>query len=342
MVTVGSRNTTSAKTNVPSLEKGDPWFDDGNIVLLTEESKVAFKVHRGVLARHSEVFESMFAIPQPDADLELYEGCQVVHMYDIPTELSDLVVALYDGVVFQTRNIVDFFYLAGILRLSTKYFISHLRTKAILHLTQTWCYALDAHDRMIQRALQSPITDDITFPYAHPLHVLNLAREVNVQIVIPSVLYYLTLYPLADILRGDHPKLLCEHPSRPSCQLSSIDLKDYTLMFQHRWDLMLRFVHEFFGERSADMTCLNGQASCTNGFARHANRLSRSWRSRTSPLHYMMQATQELVSDVNICFVCRKIFERDAIALRQKVWDELPTVIGLPTWEELKEMDLPV
>jgi BTB/POZ domain len=53
---------------VPS-RRGDLWFDDGNIVLVPEsesdESQIAFKVHRGVLSRHSEVFQSMFDIPQP-------------------------------------------------------------------------------------------------------------------------------------------------------------------------------------------------------------------------------------------------------------------------------------
>lgn len=51
---------------------GDPWFEDGNIILMPEsglkyesEAQVAFKVHRGMLARHSEIFHSMFDIPQP-------------------------------------------------------------------------------------------------------------------------------------------------------------------------------------------------------------------------------------------------------------------------------------
>ena len=39
------------------------WFDDGNIILQAE-SKL-FKVHRGVLSKHSEVFRDMFSLPQP-------------------------------------------------------------------------------------------------------------------------------------------------------------------------------------------------------------------------------------------------------------------------------------
>lgn len=110
--------------NVPDTIHGDPWFQDGNIVLMTDGSllaetvsRVAFKVHRGMLARHSEIFQSMFDIPQPGKQIlfmyytnpqslkilpavalgETLEGCPVVRMYDLPVELSCLIKALYDG-----------------------------------------------------------------------------------------------------------------------------------------------------------------------------------------------------------------------------------------------------
>lgn len=90
----------------PQSIRGDPWFEDGNIVLLVEDDNQtplrAFKVHRSVLARHSEVFETMLDIPQPTPGMstmiEHIDGCPVVRMYDHPEELSDLIKALYDGV----------------------------------------------------------------------------------------------------------------------------------------------------------------------------------------------------------------------------------------------------
>ena len=89
---------------IPPSNRGDPWFEDGNIILLVEDDDhnvlKAFKVHRGVLARQSEVFETMFDIPQPTSSVDAVEqidGCPVVRMYDHPNELSDLIKALYDG-----------------------------------------------------------------------------------------------------------------------------------------------------------------------------------------------------------------------------------------------------
>lgn len=89
-------------TTIPADKRGEPWFDDGNVIVLTEDTAsdvtVAFKVHRGMLARHSEVFQSMFELPAPiTEDVEVADGCQVVRMYDRPTELSALIRALYDG-----------------------------------------------------------------------------------------------------------------------------------------------------------------------------------------------------------------------------------------------------
>lgn len=84
--------------------RGDPWFEDGNIILLVDAENsnpvAAFKLHRGVLARQSEIFQAMFEIPQPaaDAGMEMLDGCPVVRMYDLPNELSNLLKAIYDGV----------------------------------------------------------------------------------------------------------------------------------------------------------------------------------------------------------------------------------------------------
>ncbi|KAI0917318.1 hypothetical protein AcW1_007467 [Taiwanofungus camphoratus] len=322
-------------------ERGEPWFEDGNIVLLTGQPSVAFKVHRGVLARHSEIFQSMFQLPPPSQpDVESLDDCQVVRMYDLPAELSSLIRALYDGVSFRNASTEDFFHVAGILRLSTKYFIAHLRAQAIRYLSRTWAYTLRGHDEMLEYAIVSPSVNGMTYPYVHPLHVLNLARETDVRILVPSALYFLSLYPLHDILQGDHPKLQIEHPSRPSSQLSVRDIKDYTLMFQHRIDVVLDFVRRVCGLRSASTSCQSDRESCTKAFTRLASRLSRAWMVRTGPLHYMVQAMDELAEDPTVCRACRRAFREDVITARQKIWNELPSVIGLPSWEDLEAAEL--
>ncbi|KAJ7245038.1 hypothetical protein B0H12DRAFT_1203528 [Mycena haematopus] len=325
-------------------KRGEPYFDDGNVILMCGDSPatVTFRVHRSVMARHSEVFDSMFLVPQPGTDMvETLDGCQVVRMWDPPVELSNLIAALYDGPKFANESLEDFYYLAGILRLATKYFIAKLRSQAIQHLTQTWSYTLKGHDDMVEFALRAPLVGGLSYPRVHPLHVISLAREVNVRIVLPSAVYFLSLYPLEDLLRADHPKLIVEHPSRPSSVLSPSDLRDYTLMFQNRLDTILHFVRTFCGKWTVSQTCSTASA-CAHGFAKLSSRLNRSWITRTGPLHYMSQAVFDLSEDSKktVCGPCRRAFAQDVAALREKVWNELPSILSLPSWEEMKALDL--
>ncbi|KAJ7677485.1 hypothetical protein B0H17DRAFT_1236612 [Mycena rosella] len=354
----GSNTVDDRSLSISSLSRalmdssrGEPWFDDGNVILATQESptsaSTAFRVHRSFmarLARHSEVFESMFLVPQPMSDVvETMDGCQVVRMWDSPIELAHLIIALYDGAKFANAKLEDFFYLAGILRLATKYFIAKLRVQAIQHLIQTWSYTLKGHDDMVDAALRSPLVDGLSYPRVHPLHVVNLARETGVTIILPSAIYFMSLYPLEDLIRADHPKLctLPNHPSRPSSVLSPADMKDYTLMFQKRLDIILNFVRSFCGTRAALPGCETAPI-CTRGFARLSTRLSRSWITRTGPLHYMSQAVSDLSDDpkASVCGLCRRAFAQDVVALRARTWNELPATLGLPSWEEMVEMDL--
>lgn len=162
------------------------------------------------------------------------------------------------------------------------------------------------------------------------------------RLVIPSALYFLSLYPLIDILRADHTKLTAQHPSRPSSQLSISDIEGYTLMFQYRLDVILDFVRKFVSGRTADpLKCQNKQTPCTRGFSRLASRLSRSWKTRTGPFHYMMQAVQEIWVDESVCIPCRTAFREDVMSLRERIWHDLPARVGLTDWEDLKAVDLP-
>lgn len=68
----------------------DFWFSDGNVIL--SAGSFAFKVHRGQLERHAEIFQTMLSIPQPgNAD-------STINLCDSPTDVYHLLRALYDGV----------------------------------------------------------------------------------------------------------------------------------------------------------------------------------------------------------------------------------------------------
>lgn len=80
------------------------WVSDGNVVLCavsTDKSPASlFRVHKSLLSGHSEVFASMFEIPQCDSEnggrcqVELYEGLPVVRLSDTEEEVCALLDAL--------------------------------------------------------------------------------------------------------------------------------------------------------------------------------------------------------------------------------------------------------
>lgn len=74
--------------------RSDIWFPDGNIIIQAE--KTQFKVLRSALAAQSSVFESMFSIPQPPSgEQEAVEGCPLIHVSDLATDIAIALRALF-------------------------------------------------------------------------------------------------------------------------------------------------------------------------------------------------------------------------------------------------------
>ncbi len=71
------------------------WLEDGSIVIVAQTT--AFRVHRSILARHSEAFSSLFTLPQPADGAETFDDCLVVRVPDSAYDFRQLLLALYDG-----------------------------------------------------------------------------------------------------------------------------------------------------------------------------------------------------------------------------------------------------
>lgn len=89
-------------TGISAPESSCLWFTDGNLILIAEPSGVRYKVHRGMLERHSEVFRDLFTLATPDTvshnETEKDEpGCVSVQVYDRSRDWACLLSALYDG-----------------------------------------------------------------------------------------------------------------------------------------------------------------------------------------------------------------------------------------------------
>lgn len=75
--------------------RSDIWYCDGSIII--EAERTQFRVHKGVLAEHSSVFQDIFLIPHSKGeDLELIEGCPIVAVTDTAIDMAHLLRALYN------------------------------------------------------------------------------------------------------------------------------------------------------------------------------------------------------------------------------------------------------
>lgn len=82
-----------SSADAPNVQRGSVWFNDGNLVL--EAEGVQFRVHQGLLAANSPVFNDMASFPQPNAQPNV-DGCPIVHMQDAASDLEVFLKAMYD------------------------------------------------------------------------------------------------------------------------------------------------------------------------------------------------------------------------------------------------------
>jgi hypothetical protein len=86
---------------IETYECPDLWFDDGNIVIRTflsdKKAYAASKVHKSILASHSNVFHDLFDGPQVAFDVasDRYDGVPVIDLPDSPSEVNNFLRALY-------------------------------------------------------------------------------------------------------------------------------------------------------------------------------------------------------------------------------------------------------
>ncbi|PCH44082.1 hypothetical protein WOLCODRAFT_77004 [Wolfiporia cocos MD-104 SS10] len=195
-------SATQRVTQLGELTRTDFWFADGNIVLVAQHA--AFKVHRGQLERHSEVFRDLFSIPQPEKEDKI-DGCPWVELHDSPSDVLHLLSALYDGLYFAKSSAANFCAISGVLRLSTKYMIEHLRQCCLLRLRHDWPSTLAGWDLREKEATDCLGRYAPRECYPHPILVIQLASELDLVDLLPAALYDLSRYGPRKIVSGTVP-----------------------------------------------------------------------------------------------------------------------------------------
>ncbi|PPQ98086.1 hypothetical protein CVT26_003256 [Gymnopilus dilepis] len=343
-----------------TLVRSDFWFRDGNIVIIA--GSAAFKVHRGQLERHSEVFSDLFSLPQPD-NPELVDGCPCVELQDSPSDVFYFLSALYDGLYFKKPRSSDFPAVAAVLRLSSKYLVEHLRQHCLARLTCDWPTRLvdwDTRERRCTDETGRYVPRDFC---AHPILVIELALDMNLPAILPAALYDLSRYGPSKIMSGttspitayervvirqtNSPLPPFEKPVRLSRELLCRTLRGREAT-QH---YMARFIAKELHCRSPAVDCLNRTGekgdnpsrSCHESFYFIMLNILRSVGGiacgrDADPLYTLIQAAEMLsrtdFSDgqrqcgLKLCQPCKADFAEATAKAREEVWSLLPQWFG--------------
>ncbi|PIL33297.1 hypothetical protein GSI_04747 [Ganoderma sinense ZZ0214-1] len=116
------------------------WLPDGNIVVTAQ--KVAFRIHKSVLALHSEVFRDLFVVSSSASTasdpMEMIDDCPVVKLPDNSIDLRHLFLVLCCGKNYYYRDdepqVVPFAVLDSLIRMGYKYCVRTVLRDALARL----------------------------------------------------------------------------------------------------------------------------------------------------------------------------------------------------------------
>ena len=88
-------SSLTSLTHTPPIRHPDMYFSDGNIVLVAGD--VYFRVHQGLLCRHSAPLREAVSAMEEQTERYLIEGQMALVLDDQPKDLCHFLLALYDG-----------------------------------------------------------------------------------------------------------------------------------------------------------------------------------------------------------------------------------------------------
>ncbi|KAF9000614.1 hypothetical protein BDQ17DRAFT_1359229 [Cyathus striatus] len=294
----------------------DIWFDDGNVIL--EAGGIRFKVYKGTLAANSTVFRDMFEISHPDKNL--VEGCPVVQLYDSPKDLAFFLKAIHFlGHCKPTCTREGFPQLVALLRLGTKYQILYPAS------FEKWLerdkFAMNSSkDSFVERAMW----------------VVQLARETQVTSLLPSALYVCTNMPDINYILDGIFTADGEH-----IELGWLD-KRACIRGREKLSRIVRNELFKFATPLADPNpecrtpelCALGRMKLAKGMETlYSRAVEASWALRLKcPVSWKTYGK-------DVCDSCMQQAQTQYNSERARIWDLLPEIFDLPSWQELRKQD---
>ncbi|KAF7315147.1 BTB domain-containing protein [Mycena indigotica] len=303
-------------TSEVAITRSEIWYLDGSVVL--QAANIQFRVHFGLLAAQSTVFSDMYAMPQPEEQSELVDGCPLLEVQDDPQDVKNLLSVLYTpALLLQTPLPLSF--VASLLRLGAKYEFRDLLVVAVKWIHRQFPSTLE--DFLARKDSTNPIASSPGLLF----DVLELATEHDIQCSLPCIYYDIMQTPKREWVDG------LIRPSR----LRTADLRTCLVGFDKLSQAQFQdgYVFSWMHKRPSTENCLSLRV-CSEE-RRNCLRRYNSQEQRCSFItSFNVDRPRNQLS--KYCSPCQQEIGDLLDAGRRKGWEDLPGVFGLPAWRDLK------
>ncbi|KAF7370407.1 BTB domain-containing protein [Mycena sanguinolenta] len=295
------------------------WIPDGNVIL--QAGNMQFRVHFGVLARHSAVFRDMQGLPQPPDEPRI-EGCPVLELSDNPEDVEYVLKALYDP-TFHSQETLPLPVVRALVRLGRKYEFKALLNSAVARLTTECPRSLDKCDNLITTGKWRTIEGYGGIYFDIP----TLASENNILTALPFAYYMLVVMNCpGELFDG----IVNSDGTRSS--LPQVDLRRCAVGQQRLHLKQLAAGYTFGWARSKESTGCMSLALCQKlreGFIR-------AFTEGSPNICALIPHDTEGLNRYEFCASCALHMRESVAAGRKRIWEELPEIFDLPPWNELE------
>ncbi|KAF8989951.1 hypothetical protein BDQ17DRAFT_1314076 [Cyathus striatus] len=297
------------------------WFDDGSVVLCVQST--LFRVHRSILCIHSEVFKGMFEIPQPEMP-EKFDGCPYVELPDELKDIETFMTVLYNPLCWDQNNSTceeEVTFAMSILKISNKYGCHLLHKKAVSILKEQIPTDISNCEQVVQ--CHQLITHTVA-------GLLSLAREANLRILMPCVIYLLwARQEPATLIKS----VRAMSPEDTQWEDVAVSLAGRATLLTVQRDDMFKFVCNFVPSTSCQARIRSGPSigsSCTLTYDKNS-------LLRQSKLYAFELSNWKDGILKTLCEACRTQANEVYNEGLQKFWNTLPGAFGLESWEVLEK-----
>ncbi|KAJ7246356.1 hypothetical protein C8J57DRAFT_726393 [Mycena rebaudengoi] len=315
------RRTDDIEASEPPLIRStEYWFDDGNIILQVEGTQ--FRIHKSILSLHSSAFLDMFTVPQPANDPTL-EGCAIVVLSgDAVEDWTHLFNEIYSK--GRDESPPSLGAIVASLRLGKKYDFAPFRKDAIRRLKYELPSTLEGWDQKNKFSwTKIEHTDAMEFP------LIRVAREVGLVSILPA-LFYLALAEKSSLI---HKGPLYNLVYNTTIEIDPIDratcLQGHIKLLKWQDDETLWWLLLSEEDPLSEDSC-DSPHECAAALLAIKNSIHAGWCPQLVVLSSWKDAW-----DHDLCVPCteaaKDTFKQERIA----AWRELPSMFGLPEWQEL-------